>query len=454
MPVIIGGGLMKELNKKIPYIMIWIFYYAWVIVFTSWWTSSDITDKLMGSESRVLLHSLNLLSSAIFVWIIKPDKFKKYSSFGGVFVLLFSILSMIQGNALFHIISIVLLSISLGLLNISILIPMVYILNHTEKLIAIVGSNFLISILVYLQEIKFLTISNGVYFSFILLIISVLPILFFNKEHLDSKKIINSKLNKTMYLTIILNCAFAILCKGIGKAFVMMAIDKTALLLNQTYYIGGIIGCFISFLIYKSKRLGNYFSWNIIFGLFTVAMMIYGYAEADSSYHIFSILMGFISTMGMINMYYCLGVIGQKYANHSYVKVSIVAIGLLGGVVGTRLGNNISNFNDVTSSRLLSIISVGIILLFLVLSPNISNVYYNDEIDKKEREKNNLINNLKKYNLTPREKELCLNLLKGYTLRQSAIIMGIKYHTLNTYYKNIYKKLKINSKIELINKLK
>ena len=381
---------MKKLNKMWPYIMIWIFYYAWVIVFTSWWTSSDITDKLMGSESRILLHSLNLLSSAMFVWIIKPEKFKKYSKVGGIFVLLFSIFSMIQVSPLFHIGSIILLSISLGLLNISILIPMIYILNNSEKLLAIVGSNLLISILIYLQEIKFLTISNGLYFSFIMLIISVLPVLFFKEEHLDSTKITHHKLNKTMYLTIILNCAFAILCKGIGKAFVMLAIDKTSILLNQTFYIGGIIGGFISFLIYKIKKLDNYFSWNIIFGLFTVSMMIYGYAEENITYHIFSILMGIIATMGMINMYYWLGIIGQKYNNHSYVKISIVTIGLLGGVIGTLFGNKISNFNYITSSRLLSVISVGIILLFLVLSPNISNAYYNDEIDKKEREKNNL----------------------------------------------------------------
>ena len=122
---------MKKLNKMWPYIMIWIFYYACY----SFYFLVDFFrhDKLMGSESRILLHSLNLLSSAMFVWIIKPEKFKKYSKVGGIFVLLFSIFSMIQVSPLFHVGSIILLSISLGLLNISILIPMIYILNNSEN---------------------------------------------------------------------------------------------------------------------------------------------------------------------------------------------------------------------------------------------------------------------------------------------------------------------------------
>lgn len=65
--------------------------------------------------------------------------------------------------------------------------------------------------------------------------------------------------------------------------------------------------------------------------------------------------------------------------------------------------------------------------------------------------------NLPKYNLinpndvlTPKEKIVFDLLLEGLTLRQIAGKLGMKYDSVNFHYKNIYHKLEVNSKIELI----
>lgn len=52
--------------------------------------------------------------------------------------------------------------------------------------------------------------------------------------------------------------------------------------------------------------------------------------------------------------------------------------------------------------------------------------------------------------LTPREKELFSLLLEGYTLKESAKQLSIKYSTANTHMTGIYKKLNVNSRAELI----
>ncbi len=52
--------------------------------------------------------------------------------------------------------------------------------------------------------------------------------------------------------------------------------------------------------------------------------------------------------------------------------------------------------------------------------------------------------------LTPREQELFLLLLEGYTLKESAQKLSIKYSTANTHMTSIYKKLGVNSRAELI----
>lgn len=52
--------------------------------------------------------------------------------------------------------------------------------------------------------------------------------------------------------------------------------------------------------------------------------------------------------------------------------------------------------------------------------------------------------------LTPREHDLFLLLLEGYTLKEAAENLSIKYSTANTHMTGIYKKLKINTRAALI----
>lgn len=52
--------------------------------------------------------------------------------------------------------------------------------------------------------------------------------------------------------------------------------------------------------------------------------------------------------------------------------------------------------------------------------------------------------------LTPREHELYLLILEGFTLKESAKGLSIKYSTANTHMTAIYKKLGVNTRAELI----
>lgn len=52
--------------------------------------------------------------------------------------------------------------------------------------------------------------------------------------------------------------------------------------------------------------------------------------------------------------------------------------------------------------------------------------------------------------LTPRERELFLLLLEGYTLKESANKLSVKYSTANTHMTGLYKKLGVNTRAELI----
>lgn len=450
--------LKKYVNKyNLQYMVTWIIYYAWVIVFTTWWVSSPTTDNIITNNSKILIHSLNLISSAVFVFILKPGWFKKSSCIGGILVLFSSVLIMLKMNDTLHLLAIIFLSISLGLLNISILIPMIYVLNSSQQLISIAVANLLLSVLIYMQETMILTINNGITFSFVMLLLSILPIIYFKSDDLQSQNINltkDKKLNKLMFFSIVLNCIYAILCKGMGKAFVVIVIENLNLSLNPIYYVGSIIGCFLSYLVNKIGKFGNYASWNIVYGLFIFSMYLYSHAYNSFMYYVFAFSMGMVSSIGMINMYYGLSSIGKKYSNYLYVKLSILFIGIFGGISGVFFGNVFSNLDKNNISEMLSIFGFAVIIILLVISPSLYQSYYNDEVTKKEREEDRIKVNLKLYKLTCREEELCKILIEGNTLRQASVMMKISYYTANNYYKNIYKKLGINSKIELINLFK
>ena len=68
-------------------------------------------------------------------------------------------------------------------------------------------------------------------------------------------------------------------------------------------------------------------------------------------------------------------------------------------------------------------------------------------------EQTNLTENERKkriMSLTPREHDLFLLLLEGFTLKESAKQLSVKYSTANTHMTGIYKKLNVNTRAELI----
>ena len=52
--------------------------------------------------------------------------------------------------------------------------------------------------------------------------------------------------------------------------------------------------------------------------------------------------------------------------------------------------------------------------------------------------------------LTPRESEVLTYLSKGFTIKEIASLMGIKWFTVNDHIKSIYKKLNVSSRTQAV----
>lgn len=75
-------------RKSIPYVFIWIFYYAWVIVSATWWTASPLSENVFNMQLRELMHAVTLISSAVFVFVIRKEWFVRNARIGALLIII------------------------------------------------------------------------------------------------------------------------------------------------------------------------------------------------------------------------------------------------------------------------------------------------------------------------------------------------------------------------------
>ena len=457
--VIYFKGLRK---KSYPYVHIWLIYYAWVVLFTTWWTASPGTTIVFDTNLRALMHSVLLLSSAAFVIVLKQEWFLKASRVGSIALIIGMIANLILPGRIPQIFTVIWIGIFIGCVNAGILMPFIFVLNNTEKLYAVVGSNLLINLLSFPSPDSVTKLFGDyiyIYLSFALLLIGLPAIFFMKKKDLPLNTVtpISTAIHPTppsVYITLVISCTFAVLGKGVGKGMVNLASQTSSLPVLTLYTIGGLTGCLITMLIYGTTQKSTQVSLNITFGSMAIGLLFNSFVPQSPDFVlVFALLIGIGSTMGIINTYYILGVIAKKYNSMRYVRLSILFIGICGGIAGLLAGNYLSQINSVQISLFASIISATAMIIFLMMSPLLSQTLYEDNWVQDAKKKEITDDHLpffEKYNLTPRETMVCDLLLEGHTLRQISGILAIAYPTVNTYCTSIYRKLNINSRTELL----
>lgn len=449
-------------KENLPYIIAWIVYYAWVIFFTTWWTASPFKEAVNGTHIRSYLHQINLLSSIICIFIFKKNWFAIVSKAGMVCLSAVALLFIVVGHNGFHLGLIILFGAALGIVNAGILMSFVFIINNTEKFYCVVGANLLIGLLALIQSLNIFDITGSSGVSFAMLLICFGAVMFFKKKDIEKNTGITAPLhdykNKTLFLTCLLNVLYAVFCKGVGKAFLSLGDAVSFSTLTSVFYMAAVAGCLLYTLIYAVFKKANHTAWNVTLGSFIIALLFYALRDSDPDILLYSSFFnGIASTMGMINMYYIVGVIGKKYNSLKYVRFSVLFIGIGGGVFGVAFGNMLLNASAKTLSAVVIAVSCAVVLVLLVISPALSESYFNDEWAKDSCRKdvdNEKLYRYAAYHLSAREIQVCRLLEEGYTLRQTAAMLRLSYNTVNTYCTSIYRKMNINSRIELVNLLK
>ncbi|MEA4950747.1 MAG: hypothetical protein VB068_14055, partial [Petrimonas sp.] len=417
--VVHPNGLRR---KNASYLVLWILYYAWVVAFATWWTSSPGLDSVFDTHIRSIMHAVNLLSSAAFVFVIRKEWFLKAARIGAVLIIFSMILFYGFEPAELRLFGAISGSVAIGCVNICILIPFVFMLNNTEKLYAVVSSNVLIQLISLINEHVVYGTAKQI-MSLALLLCALGAVLFLKKEAPENQNMTEKPvMHRRIYLSLLFNCAIAILCKGAGRGILNIAETVSGPSVLTGYYIGGLAGCLSYVLVYAVTKKAFIWLGNITFASVAIGLLCNAFTPQSPGLAIpFSVLLGLGSTVGMINMYYIIGVIGKKYDSMRYVRMSILFIGIFGGMSGIAVGNMISRAGTFEICISASIISAVVMISFMFVSPIMERAdYVNDwGLDSNCTEVGGGRAALfKPYGLSKREAEVCDLLLQGYTLRQ------------------------------------
>ena len=230
---------------------------------------------------------------------------------------------------------------------------------------------------------------------------------------------------------------------------------------------------------FAKSQIESYYFWGILAGLAVVLLLQAGFSmnicsmlnlsfaflalgfvvdiiriQYPEVVLVSAVCFGIAYSIGIVNVYYLAGFMIKKFQSIYFYRTGFL-ISSLCYLAASIFVKIFGQGEMLVPPIFMAFVSICIVILFFLLTPFFIKMLYSGEwIDDAYREDisqcTRLEAKLKEYKLTPAEMEVCRLLLEGYTLRQISGIQSKAYATINTYCTSIYRKLNINSRVELL----
>jgi DNA-binding CsgD family transcriptional regulator len=436
-----------------PYLIAWVAYYTWSLVFVTAHTNAPDSGSVYSSEARALIHGALLLCTAVSISVCRKPWFVRFVRIGAVILLcsLTAFLFLLPGSA--AVFAAPVIGGAMGLICAGVVIPFVFIMSNTEKFYAVVISNILVSALAPLVQLGILGGAEKLV-SFIVAIVCLLPLFRFKAEDVPGNGTEPMpKAKKITYFTLVINFVFAVVVLGFGKLMTDYMPGMSSASSRLWHAAGGLAGGGLYLLVFAFIRKSLNVTWNITFSCFFLAILSSAVGRGTVA-PLSSLLIGLSVTVGLINMFYNVGIIGQKYGNMNHLKL-IFWFGVAGGGFCILLDRFVLGEDAILIAALA--VSAVMAAFYFIVAPILARTYFEDDwVDDSEageiariKATVSQFNKLEGLGLAPREREVCVLLLKSMSVKQIAAEMNLAFGTVNTYYRSLYRKLGISSKGEL-----
>lgn len=367
------------------------------------------------------------------------------------------ILIRISLNYYLYLATLISVGIFLGLLINSTIFMILYSLGTKQKINVLLCS--FLSLILFLVIRHFIVDFSKTFNVFILPLISLVLLLFImsflGKDYFKEIEMTNERIPISpiaffviLFAVYILTAlSFYVICKNHVLIF-----EGINLLI---FACGILITIIIARIIFQCSKMSNLFYillW-LVCSIIAFQFLLFINEFNRIVEIILLVLLGISLGFGFIANYMILGVCLEDKSSLSLFRFCLMSITIL-----CSMGLALKSLFYKMDKFLLAICSQSFIFLFgcvLVVSL-IKVIIYNlkSEIKQTETQEEEVIIDTKYPNpyelLTNKEVIVFEQLLLGNTLRQIAGELHMKYDTVNFHYKNIYRKLEVNSRIELI----
>jgi len=418
------------------------------------------------SETRYLpkITSLNIfpytypISAIAFILLFDVRKLLPYAKYSAVAAML----GVLAGNFLnsnpISYVGTILAAVAFGHIFTATGYGFFMILNNSEKLYC-VSTGILLSELILLLKVYFTGGSEGIAVFKIMQFIGLIPILvctWFYRKASSSEPYKMGKAVPLNYYTVLI-LAFIVL---VFNDFLALNLWRThtnipPLTINIYYAAGVFAGIIVIVFLQQVIRCNICYVLNFSLAILTLGFVSNVLANRSGEMLLLSaLLFGASYAMGFISLFYMMGIITKKSRSLNFLRIVLLSIAL-SFIFGVLINKLLMDANSESMFFVSTLISITILLMVFALTPFFTKILYSGEwTDDLHRPDVTHISRIRaclsEMKLSAKEIEVCILLLEGYTMRQISAVLNIAYSTVNTYCTSIYRKLGINSRMELV----
>ena len=447
----------KNLSKN-AIVIILMLLTSLTIVFLSYYDVFYLEENRMFTDIQVKVAFYIPMTISVIgvVFTIKPKYFfKTLYTVIPIIVVVYSVayFTNIQWLAL---LLVILLGLCIGLVISSLIYVYFFYFNSREKLLgALLLTAFICALYLitkFLQLIGTSVLIMRYVLPVVFFVVSYVILLFKPERDFDDIGEQESRLHFSTLVIIIGLISIVLLNEGIFQGIRDNIEFNSMYFSNNAYSLGFIVSIIYIVLLYIFTKNANYI---MICSYFVCVIATYEFGILNLLYdstkfarNVFEGAMGITSPIGIVAVVMITGKLLEDNRSIKYLRILTISIGC--GLLMSRLISlwvlNSDLRNVMTCSLLIGLIFFG--SLFIMNMRSLLVVSKHTPELKEEIQETKYVNPDEV--LTKKEKIVFELLLEGLTLRQIAGELACKYDAVNFHYKNIYRKLEVNSKIELI----
>ena len=449
-----AGNIGNIRKSKYVSVLYWVLFYTYTfLIVTRWFIYEDPFVSDAFSHTMLYAH-ITLLGSIIlgFLFLKKRNFAIPKRIMSGV------VLAMILFGAIFekmrtNIAYVLVLAAILGQLADCSLLTYIYEMNNAERLFGIVGCH-LLTALVAATNCFFTRETATFHWIMFALAVGATVCSLFESKNEENVATVNEPFHKKLYVPLVLACfgAFFSVCSSM---IVIGKVTTTLPYARLCYYGGAVFGAVYYYLLYRFAPKPVTLTLLSGFAASGVCIALFLTGKTNPFLLASSFFGGLTFNMCMMNLYYILCNIIRKYRNSNMLKVAPITSNFVGILIGFAFWGAVRYLPDDTLSVILLCCLVGNLLI-------LSTVIFWERglsVTAKQEEYVRLDTTVTKeqayeiVGLTEKESEVANLLLEGLSLKEIAARLYVSENTAKTHRLNVYRKMEVSSREELIQKL-